>query len=57
MVQDGEKSILSRNEEQRLKNLANGSDEDNQREDDDDQPTRFEAGLSRSGKTGTRFLL
>ena len=27
---------LSRNEEQRLKNLANGSEEDDQREDDDD---------------------
>ena len=36
VVQDGEKSILSRNEEQRLKNLANGSEEDGQREDDDD---------------------
>ena len=48
-----EKFILSRNEEQRLKNLANGSDEDDyesrgeekndgdNREDDDDQPTRL----------------
>ena len=48
VVQDGDKFILSRNEEQRLKNLANGSDEDDyessgeeesdgdNREDDDD---------------------
>ena len=55
MVHDGEKFILSRNEEQRLKNLANGTDENDyessdeeesdgdNREDDDDQPTRFEA--------------
>ena len=28
LVQDGEKFILIRNEEQRLKNWANGSDED-----------------------------
>ena len=28
MVQDGEKFILSRNKEQRPKNLAHGSDED-----------------------------
>ena len=28
MVQDGEKFILSRNEEQRLKNFADGSNED-----------------------------
>ena len=35
VVQDGEKSILSRNEEQHLKNLANESEEDDQREDDD----------------------
>ena len=53
LVQDSEKFILSRNEEQRLKNLASGSDEDDcessgeeeshgdNREDDDDQPTRF----------------
>ena len=53
LVQDGEKFILSRNEEQRLKNLASGSDEDDcessgeeeshgdNREDDDDQPTCF----------------
>ena len=51
LVQDGEKFILIRNEEQRLKNLANGSDEDDyessgeeksqgdNRVDDDDQPT------------------
>ena len=36
VVQDGEKSTLSRNQEQRLKNLANGSDEHDQREHDDD---------------------
>ena len=53
--QNGETYILSRNEEQRLKNLANGSNEDDSErsdtegtdddnlEDDDDQPTRFEA--------------
>ena len=64
----GEKLILSRNEEQRLKSLANGchedgyessgeetSDSDN-REDDDDQPTRFDAGRSRSGRRVTRFV-
>ena len=57
MVHDGEKFILSRNEEQRLKNLANGSDENDYEssdeeesdgdncEEDDDQPTRFEAEL------------
>ncbi|XP_022796637.1 uncharacterized protein LOC111335061 [Stylophora pistillata] len=68
LVQDGEKFLLSRNEEQRLKNLANGSDEDDyessgeeesygdNREDDDDQPTRFEAGRSRSGRRVTRFV-
>ncbi|PFX21531.1 hypothetical protein AWC38_SpisGene13985 [Stylophora pistillata] len=68
LVQDGEKFLLSRNEEQRLKNLANGSDEDDyessgekesdgdNREDDDDQPTRFEAGSSRSGRRVTRFV-
>ena len=51
--------ILSRKEEQRLKNSANGPDEDDyessgegesdgdNREDDDDQPTRFETGSSR----------
>ena len=70
VVQDGEKFILSRNEDQRLKNLANGSDEDedfesggeeesdgDNREDDDDQPTRFEAGRSRSGWRVTRLVL
>ena len=62
MVPNGEKFILSRNEEQRLKNLANGSDEDyyesrgeeesddDNREDDDNQLTRFEDGRSRSGR-------
>ena len=59
MVQDGEKCILSRNEEQCLKNLANGSDyersgeeksDGDNREDDDNQPTRFEAGPSTSGR-------
>lgn len=69
VVQDGEKFILCRNEEQRLKNLANGSDEadydssseddsdGDKSEDDDDQPTRFEAGRSRSGRRVTRFVL
>ena len=73
--QDGETYILSmvfilslssKNEEQRLKNFANGSNEDDSessdaegtdddnREDDDDQPTRFEAGRSRSGRRVTR---
>ena len=63
--------ILSWKEEQRLKNLTNGSDEDDyhdessgekesdgdNREDDDDQPTRFEAGRSKSGRRVTLFLL
>ena len=61
--------ILSRNEEQRLKNLANGSDEDDyesrgeeesdvdNRKDDDDQTTLFEAGLSRSSRRVARFVL
>ena len=69
MVQDGEKFILSRNEEQRLKNLANGSDEDDyessgeeksgddNHEDDDNQPTRFEAGRITSGRRVTQFVL
>ena len=69
MVQDAEKFIISPNEEQRLKNLANGSDEDDyessgeeendgdNREDDDAQPMRFEAGRSRSGRRVTRFVL
>ena len=68
MDQDGEKFILSRNEEQRLKNLANGSDEDDfessdeeesdgdNGEDDDDQLTRFEAGHSRSDRRVTRCV-
>ena len=63
------KFILSRNEEQRLKNLAKGSDEDDyesrgeeesdgdNRKGDDDQPTLFKAGLSRSGRRVTRFVL
>ena len=58
MVQDGKKFILSRNEEQRLRNMANMSDEDDYDssgekesdgdncEDDDDQPTSFEFGRS-----------
>ena len=60
VVLDGEKFTLSPNEEQRLKNLANASDKNDYKssgekesagdnhEDDDDQPTRFEAGRSRS---------
>ena len=69
MVHDGEKLILSRNEEQHLKNLANRSDEDDygssseeesdgdNHEDDDDQLTRFEAERSTSGRRVTRFVL
>ena len=69
VVQDGEKYLLSRNEEQRLKNLANGSNEsdsessdaegavDDDQEDEDDQPSRFEAGHSRSGRTVTKYLV
>ena len=65
MVQNGEKFILIRNEAQRLKNLANRSDEDDyessgedesdgdNREDNDDQPTRFEHGRNRSGRRVT----
>ena len=66
MVQDGEKCILSRNEEQRLKNLVNGSvyvssgeeksDDDNHK-DDDNQPTRFKAARSTSGRRVARFVL
>ena len=61
VVLDGEKfTLISPNEEQRLKNLANASDKNDYKssgekesdgdnhEDDDDQPTRFEAGRSRS---------
>ena len=65
------KFILSRNEEQHLKNWANGSDEDDydessgeeesdgdNREDDDDQTTRFgEAGRSTPSRRVTRFVL
>ncbi|PFX11083.1 hypothetical protein AWC38_SpisGene25451 [Stylophora pistillata] len=59
---DCDKFLLSRNEEQRLKNFVNGSDEDDyessgeeesdgdNREDDDDQLTRLEAGRGRSGR-------
>ena len=48
--------------------MANGSDEEDyestgeeesdgdNREDDDDQPTRFEAGHGKSSRTVTRFL-
>ena len=67
--QNGETYILSRNEEQRLKNLVNGSNEndsessdpegtdDDNREDDDDQQTRLEAGQSRSGRRVTRHFV
>ena len=67
--QNGETYILSRNEEQRLKNLSNGSNEDDSErsdaegtdddnlEDDDDQRTRFEAGNSRSGRRVTRYFV
>ena len=69
MAQDGEKFILSQNKEKRLKNLANGSHEDDyessgeaesdgdNHEDDDDQPKRFEAGRSKSGRRVTRSVL
>ena len=68
--QYGETYILSRNEEQRLKNLVNGSneddsessdaeetDDDNREDDDDDQPACFEAGHSRSGRRVTRYFV
>ena len=67
--QYGETYILSRNEEQRLKNLVNGSNEDDSessdaegtdddnRKDDDDQPTRFEARHSRSVRRVTRYFV
>ena len=70
MVLDGEKfTLISPNEEQRLKNLANASDKNDYKssgekesagdnhEDDDDQPTRFEAGRSTSGRRVARFVL
>ena len=62
MAQDGENSI----EKQRLKNLENGSEEDyyessgdeesdgDNHEDNDDQPTRFEA-VHRSGRRVIRL--
>ena len=63
VVLDGEKfTLISPNEEQRLKNLANASDKNDYKssgekerdgdnhEDDDDQPTLFEAGRSRSAE-------
>ena len=65
MAQDGENF----NEKQRLKNLDNGSEEDyyessgdeesdgENHEDNDDQPTRFEAERSTSGRRVTRFVL
>ena len=65
MVHGGEKFIKSGNEERHLKNLANGSDEDDyessgeeesdgdNHEDDDDQPTRFEAERNRSSRRVT----
>ena len=69
VVQDGKKFILSRNEEQHLKNLANGFDEDDydssdeeesdndNQKDDDDQPTRFDAGRGRFSGRVTRIVL
>ena len=70
---EAEEFILRRNEERRLKNLANGlldnqsddSDDENQEEEnlakvEDEEPssrTRFEAGRSTSGRTVTRYLL
>ena len=70
---EAEQFILRRNEERRLKNLANGlldnesddSDDESQEEEnlaevEDEEPssrTRFEAGRSRSGRRVTRYLL
>ena len=70
---EAEQFILRRNEERRLKNLANGlldnksddSDDESQEEEnlaelEDEEPssrTRFEAERSRSGRRVTRYLL
>ena len=70
---EAEQFILRRNEERRLKNLANGlldnesddsadesQEEENLAEVEDEEPssrTRFEAGRSRSGRRITRYLL
>ena len=63
----GNEDEMNQNEEQRLKNLANGSNEgdsessdeegsdDDNHEDDDDRPTRFEGGRSRSDRMGGNF--
>ena len=66
---NGETYILRRNDEQRLKNLANGSNgddsessdaegtDDDNREHHDDQPARFATGHSRSGRIVTRYAV
>ena len=70
---EAEQSILRRNEEQRLKNLANGlldnesddSDDESQEEEnlaevEEEEPssrTQSEAGRSGSGRRVTRYLL
>ena len=70
---EAEQFTLRRNEERRLKNLANGlldnesddSDDESQEEEnlaevEEEEPssrTRFEAGRSRSGRRVTRYLL
>lgn len=60
---------MNENQEQHLKNLANGSNksvtdssdaertDDDNREDDDDQSTRFETGRSRPGRRVTRYVV
>ena len=60
---------INQNEEQHLKNLAKGSNKsatdsssaegsgDVNREDDDDQSTRFEAGRSRPDRRVTRYVV
>jgi len=44
------------NEDDSESSDAEGTDDAN-REDDDDQPTRFEAGCSRSGRRVTRYVV
>lgn len=59
-----ERYLLSKSKEQLIKYLGNGSNEtdsegagDDNREEEDDQPTRFEAGCSRSGRGVTRYMM
>ena len=52
VVQDGEKFMLSRNEDNYKRSGVKKSDGDNREDDDDHQPTH-QAGRSRSGRRVT----